>query len=195
MILLQQSLLSRLNQYYFPLQQSFLTFSQFFISIVSELAAKTKLVSPELASTAAYFVVSRLFTLPTIRTMSHWKVSSLPTFKVASLINITETESLKNDAFLLANAWQQNKQILEALQHYDIVMQKQEIKQSARQFCYLLGISLSLANEHYFSGITRCKETGSYFNASLIELGINEEELINMMSGIVSSTNVFCQLE
>ena len=194
-ILLQHSLLSRLNQSYFPIQQVLLNFCRIFVSIVAELAAKTKLISPELASTAAYFVVSRLFTLPTIRTMSHWQTSTLPTFKVASLINVKETKSLKNDAFLLANTWQQNKQILEVLQHYDLVMHRQESKRSARQFCYLLGLSLTLAQEHYFSATTRCKETTSYFKAGLLELGISQAESMDMMTNIVSTTNVFCQLE
>jgi hypothetical protein len=193
-ILLQQSLLSRLNQNYFPLQQSILNFSQFFVSTAGELAAKTRLISPELATTTAYFVVSRLFTLPTIRTLIHWPPPSIVSFRVATLMKIKETESLKSKGVLLARAWQQNKQILEALQHYDIVMQ-QQIKRSTQQFCYLLGISLTLANEHYFSGVNRCKETKSYLKAGLIELGISEEELINMMDNIVSSTNVFCQLE
>jgi hypothetical protein len=194
-ILLQHSLLSRINQHYFPIQQALLTFSQFFVFTVAELAAKTKLQSPELASTAAYFVVSRLFSLPTIRTMNHWETSTLPTFKVASLVNLKDTGSLKNGAFLLAKAWQQNNQILEALQHYDTVMLKQENKRSARQFCYLLGLSLTLTHEYYFSGTTRCNATTSYFKAGLNELGINKTELIHMMTDLVCSKNIFCSLE
>lgn len=194
-ILLQHSLLSRLNQEYFPLQQKLITFSQFFVFVVAELAVKTKLTSPELASTAAYFTVSRLFTLPAIRTMKHWKTSVHPTFKVASLVNVKATESLKNDAFLLANAWQQNKQILTALQHYDLVSQSNEKTRSPRQLCYLLGLSLTLAQEHYFSETSRDKETNSYFKAGLIELGINQAELMNWVTDVVVNKSVFCQLE
>jgi hypothetical protein len=194
-ILLQHSLLSRLNQQYFPLQQAILTFAQFFVFIVAELAVKTKVVPPELASTAAYFVMSRLFTLPSIRTQTVWQTFTLPSFKVASLVKVKETENLKNDAFLLANAWHQNKQVLDVLQHYDIVMQNQENKRPSRQFCYLLGLSLTLAHEHYFSGTTRCKETTSYFKAGLGELNISQTELMGMMTDIVSSKNIFCQLE
>jgi hypothetical protein len=194
-ILLQQSLLSRLNQHYFPLQQTLLNFSHFFVLIVGALAAKTKLVSPELACTPALFMVSRLFTLPKIRTMSHWKTSTGPTFKVTSLVKVKETESLKSSAFLLAHAWHQNKQILEALQHYDVVMQNQDGNPTTRQFCFLLGISLSLAQENHFSGTTRCKETTSYFKTGLLELGISQEELKAMMTDIVSNSNVSCQLD
>jgi hypothetical protein len=194
-ILLQQSLLSRLNQHYFPLQQALLTFSHFFVLIVDKLAVKTKLVSPELASTTAYFIVSRLFTQPTIRNMNHWEVSTRPTFKVTSLVEMKEAESLKSGAFLLAKAWQQNKQILDSLQHYDIVMQKQGGPPSARQFCFLLGLSLSLAQENYFSGTTRCKETTSYFKAGLLELNISQVDLIDMMTDIALSSNISCPLK
>ena len=75
-ILLQHSLMSRLNQQYFPIQQRLLTFSQFFVFIAENLADETKLVSPELASTTANFVVSRLFTLPAIRNLDH--IGQLP---------------------------------------------------------------------------------------------------------------------
>jgi HD-like signal output (HDOD) protein len=194
-ILLQHSLLSRLNQQYFPLQQSLLTFSQFFVFIVGELATRTKLVSPELARTTAYFVVSRLFTLPSIRTLNHWQKSTGPTYKLASLIKIKETENLKNDGFLLAKTWQQNKQMLEVLLHYDVVMLKQQNKRSTSQYCYLIGLSLTLAQEHYFSGTSHCKDTEFYYKAGLIEIGLSQAEVMNMMTDIASSTNISCQLE
>jgi HD-like signal output (HDOD) protein len=194
-ILLQHSLLSRLNQQYFPLQRSLLTFSQFFVFIVGELATKTKLVSPELARTTAYFVVSRLFTLPSIRTLNNWERTTDPTFKLASLIKEKETENLKNDGFLLAKTWQQNKQMLEVLLHYDLVMLKQQNKRATNQYCYLIGLSLTLAQEHYFSGTTHCKETELYFKAGLTELGLIQADVMNMMTDITSSTNVFCPLE
>jgi HD-like signal output (HDOD) protein len=193
-ILLQQSLLSRLNQHYFPLQQTLLHFSQFFILIVDKLAVKTKLVSPEIASTTACFVMSRLFTLPVIRTMSHWEISTRPTYKVTSLVEVKD-DSLKNGAFLLANAWQQQKQILDALQHYDKVMVDPAGTPSARQLCFLLGLSVSLAQEHYFSGTARCKETASYFKAGLLELHISQVELMDMMTDIILSSNIACPLQ
>jgi HD-like signal output (HDOD) protein len=193
-ILLQHALLSRLNQQYFPVQQALLTFSQFFVFIVGELATRTKLISPELARTTAYFVVSRLFTLPKIRSLNHWETSTQSTFRVECLIKIKENNSLKNDGFLLANAWQQNKQMLEVLQQYDLVTQNQENKPAVRQFCFLLGISLTLAHEHYFTETTRCNETADYFNTGLIELGFSQAEVIKIMTDITSSTNVFCPL-
>ncbi|MEP3925711.1 MAG: HDOD domain-containing protein, partial [Gilvibacter sp.] len=72
-LLLEFSLLSRLNQQYFPLQPALLTFSEIFINIVSKLASNTKITTPELARTAAYFLISRLFTLPNFRTLNHWE--------------------------------------------------------------------------------------------------------------------------
>jgi hypothetical protein len=193
-ILLQHSLMSRLNQQYFPIQQRLVNFSQYFVFIARTLADETKLVSPELASTTANFVVSRLFTLPAVRTLIHWSTSTSPSFEVASLVKVKNTDSLKNDAFLLANAWQQNEQILDVLQHYDLIEQSKEIKYSTRQLCYLIGFGLILAQEHYFSETTRSKETALYFKAGLVELGINQAALIDMMNNIATRTNVYCEL-
>jgi hypothetical protein len=194
-ILLQHSLLTRLNQQYFPLQQRLISFSQFFVFATRELALKTKLVSPDLACTTAHFVVSRLFTLPSIRTLIHWPKHTIPTFKVASLIKTKETENLKNDAFLLASSWRQNKQILDVLQHYDVIKQSQITKRSTRQLCYVIGLGLILAQEDYFLEKSRCKETTSYIKDGLIELGISKAELTDLMFNITSSSNISCQLE
>lgn len=194
-ILLQHSLLSRLNQQYFPVQQKLLAFSQFFVSVVGELAVKTKLATPELASTAANFAVSRLFSLPAIRNLLLWTSPTSSTFKVTGLINVKDNERLKNDAYLLAKAWQQNTQVLDVLQHYDTVMQNQIKTHPSRQLCYLLGLGFTLAQEYYFSESTRCKETAAYCKAGLNELDINQAELNGIMTNLVSSTNVYCRLE
>jgi len=188
-------LLSRLNQQYFPLQQTLLTFSQFFVFIVGQLATITKLVSPELAHTTTYFVLSRLFTLPTIRALNHLEMSTGPKFRLASLIKIKETKNLKKDGFLLAKSWLQNKQTLEVLQHYDLVLPTQQKKNASSQYCYLVGLGLILARKHYFSDTTYCEETEHYFNAGLNELGLTQSKVVNMMTDITSSANVFCPLD
>jgi hypothetical protein len=193
-VLLQHSLMSRLNQQYFPLQQALLTFSQLLVFIIGELATATKLVSPELARTTAYFIVSRLFTLPTIRTLTHWGTSTDPTFKLASLIKVKESKNLKNDGFLLAKSWLQNKQSLEVLQQYDSVITKHMKKTATSQYCYLVGLSLILAQEHYFAETKRGEETERYYKAGLNELGLSQPKVINMMADIIASTNFFCQL-
>jgi hypothetical protein len=194
-ILLQHSLLSLLNQQYFPLQKKLLTFNQFFVSVAGQLAKRTKLVSPELVYSAANFLVSRLFTLTAIRTLVHWPQPKFTTFKVMDLIEIKENEYLKNGTVLLAKAWHQNNQILDALKHYDLILQNEEVARSTRQFCYLIGLSLAFAQEYYFSGTTHCKETAAYIKTGLIELGISQKELIGMMADITESTNVFCELD
>jgi hypothetical protein len=113
---------------------------------------------------------------------------------VASLVKLKATENIKNDALALANAWQQNKQILDTLQHYDLVMQKQENKGNLRQLSFLFGLSLTLAKEYYFTKTTRCNETTSYVNEGLIELGMSQAELTDMMTHIVTTKNIFCEL-
>ncbi|WP_299074167.1 HDOD domain-containing protein [uncultured Paraglaciecola sp.] len=191
-LLLQYSLLSQLNQSYFPLQHKLLQFSQFFTLIVSELASKTKEVSPELASTTAYFVVSRLFTLPSIRMLSHWEASTLPAFHVAGIVKTQQNKNLKSDAVLLAKAWLQSPLVIEVLQQYDQIVPKQLEKKSTRQFCNLIGLSLILAQEYYFSAPPFCNTTTAYFDAALKELDLKQDEVKRMMINIVTSNNLFC---
>jgi hypothetical protein len=193
-------LLSRLNQQYFPLQQTFLAFSHFFALIAGELAVKTNSISSELARTTAYFVISRLFTLSAIRTLPYKgisapiKVCKHPTFKVASIVAVKESESLKNGAFLLANAWQQNKQVLKVLQHYDLALSDPPSKPSTRQFCYLLGLSLCMSQEYYFLKTEHSKETSSYIKTALGELNMSQAELNNLINDIISNSNVISPL-
>ena len=96
--------------------------------------------------------------------------------------------------FYLRTHWQQNEQILVVLQHYDLIGKNTETTNSTRQFCFLIGFGLILAQEHYFSETTRSKETTLYFKAGLVELGINQAALIDMMNNIATRTNVYCEL-
>ncbi|MBU3003602.1 hypothetical protein [Paraglaciecola arctica] len=194
-LLLQFSLLSRLNQQYFPLQPALLTFSQFFINIVSELAINTKITTPELARTTAYFLISRLFTLPNIRTLYHWETSAAPKFSLASLVNVKAIEDLKNSGYLLAKSWQQNESMLEVLVNYDLVLKDRHKKPVTNQYCYLLGSSLILAQNYYFNDTSQCEETDCYLKNGLSELGLNQAKLSNIMTKVVSNSHVFCHFD
>lgn len=193
-LLLQYSLVSRLNQHYFPLQQTFLAFSQLFVFVTAELAAKTKLLTPEVASTTAYFLVSRLFTLPSLKTCLRWEVSHQEAYKVESLAKAKGANTLKQGGILLAQAWQQNKLILQALQHYDAPELNLNNKQSIAQFCYLLGLSLTKAKENYFTNRLTCSQTNGYVETALMELGIDKQALADVDQKVASNAHIFTPL-
>lgn len=115
-------------------------------------------------------------------------------FKLASLIKLKGASNLKNDGSLLAKSWLLDKQSLQVLQHYDSINNEKNNRSTSRQFCYLLGVGLILAQEHYFSGTKRCKETEQYYNVGLSELSISQSKVTNMMIEITAGTNVFCHL-
>ena len=193
--LLQHSLLSRLNQNYFPLQQKLLNFSQLFAFIASELASRTKLTSPETASTSAYFIVSRLFTLPSIRSLSHWELAQEAGFKIASVIKVSGTDSLNQDGLLLAKAWQQNEQILAVLKNRESILAPPKIDEPIQTLCFLMGVSLILAQQNYFAETPNCDETDTYFDKALIALKISRLELSKLINEILASTKVYSELE
>ncbi|AGH43766.1 hypothetical protein C427_1657 [Paraglaciecola psychrophila 170] len=72
------------------------------------------------------------------------------------------------------------------MQHYDLVMQKQENKGNARQLSFLFGLNLTLAKEYYLAKTTRCNETTSYVNTGLTELGLSQAEFTDIMTNIVT---------
>jgi hypothetical protein len=193
-LLLQHCLVSRLNQQYFALQQSFLTFSQLFVFIAGELAVRTQAASQEVARSTGYFVVSRLFTLPALRTLTHWNITKQRTFEVASLVKGSARLSLKKDAVLLANAWHQNKSLIAVLQHYDLPPKISVNKSVSPHFCYLIGLSLVIATEAYFTGIKRDVETIEYVKNALLALELQEFDLQELLIEAVNKTGVFCPL-
>jgi hypothetical protein len=192
--LLQYSLASRLNQQYFPLQQTFLKFNQILGIIAQELAIKTQTVSPHIASTAAGFLLSRLFTLPILRTKQVWETNSLHRYNVDSLVKKAQVGNVKKNAVLLAKAWQQNKNIIDSLERYTDTSPPPNSKLIVEQLSYLLGVSFSMAYEVYFANIEPCSNTNIYQISALKMLGISQQQWSEVKSTLPSKTAVFCQL-
>lgn len=175
-LLLEHSLLLRLNQEYFPLQKQLLIFSGLYASIASEIANKNKSLSAETLSSTAYFVLSRLFTIPQLKTQLKWQTGTSKHFEIASLIQVKGKETLKDGAVVLAKAWQQNSQILDVLKYYDSADLIQN-KKIVRQLAYVLGLSLIIAKDIYFQPQEKCNDTQNYIKSALAELGLQAQDL------------------
>lgn len=193
-LFLQHSLLSRLNQHYFPLQHAFLAFSQLFVFMVEEIAIKTKSQSVDMVKTAGYFLLSRLFTLPSLRAQQTWKTKIDFEYQADSLIKHSKTANLKQDAILLAQAWQQNTAIIELLQRYDQADDELDIKDSQRANCYLLGACLIMAKQSYFAQTNQCEKTHNYLKKALTELHIDQTEWTELQTSLAIKAKLTCQL-
>lgn len=191
-VLLEHSLLSRLSQEYFPLQKRIMIFSELYALIAAELATKTRFISNEQAKTTAYFVISRLYTLPTIRTLHNWPINNKDHFKLENLFMIKGANTLKDGAVILAKAWQQDNIIQATLSHCDLPFS--EIKTQPKlttQFALLLGLGLIRAKQLYFPEFYTCQATKNYINSALQALSLTDIEL-NTAILTASTKFTFC---
>ncbi|MEP0356606.1 HDOD domain-containing protein [Paraglaciecola sp.] len=192
-LLLQYSLITRLNQQHFPLQQSFLNFSQLMANTANELAALAKLESPEMVKSLAYFALSRLYTMPTFRLLTQWNVERRETFKLDNLISNKGNKKLQEDAVLLAKSWQQPSQSVHCLQSWGFETNKSSSLQS-NKISHILGLSLLMARELYFSDEDSDDATNEYrINAYRI-LEVTEDAMIKCRENILRNNEVTCQI-
>ncbi|MCF2948419.1 hypothetical protein L0668_09900 [Paraglaciecola aquimarina] len=189
-LLLEHSLLSRLNQEYFPLQKQLIVFSSFYAAIASELASHCKLMTIELVSSTSYFVLSRLFTLPQLKTQINWQISPKRYFELANLINVKANDTLKNGAIVLAQAWQQNNAIMRALKSYDSVeVLNNQTKNN--QLGFMLGLSLIKAQEVYFDIQINCQDTQKYLDSAVNALNITELEMTQITQTAIDKSVIY----
>lgn len=193
-LLLEHSLLQRLNQEYFPLQKQLLIFSGLYASVASEIANKNKSLSAETLSSTAYFVLSRLFTLPQLKTQLKWQTGTNKHFEIASLLQIKGKETLKDGAVLLAKAWQQNSQILDVLNNYESpdFLKNKKVE---RQLGYVLGLSLIIAKDIYFQPQEKCNDTQNYIKSALAELGLQAQDLAILGQHAISNSVAYSAMK
>ncbi|MFT5675092.1 MAG: hypothetical protein ACI808_001021 [Paraglaciecola sp.] len=179
-ILMQQSLLSRLNQHYFPLQLQFVNFTQLRGQIASTLAKESGLNTPEQACSLAYFANTGLFTLPSLKVLKQWQPKPNRLFDINHLVAIRGGELLHKHAVTLANAWQQSSNDVLALRDHSNMPEKKVRGRPGEKLAALLGLSLLSARQLYFSENVLCDESQSYVENALILLNVSVETLANI---------------
>ncbi|MFT4940621.1 MAG: hypothetical protein ACI88A_003678 [Paraglaciecola sp.] len=179
-ILMQQSLLSRLNQHYFPLQLQFTNFTQLRGQIASALAKESGLSTPEQACSLAYFANTGLFTLPTLKVLKKWQPKPKRLFDINHLVAIRGGELLHKHAITLAEAWQQSSIEVFALHNHSTIADKKFRGRPGEKLAALLGLSLLSARQFYFAEHDLCDESQSYVENALTTLNISAQTLANL---------------
>ncbi|MDU0356097.1 hypothetical protein RS130_21350 [Paraglaciecola aquimarina] len=196
-VLLENALLLKLNQEYFPLQQRLLIFTQLSASIAQFLASKSNRQSPILASKSMHFLLSGLFTSVTIKTLNSWPLGTAQALKLSNLIAVPHKQDLKKISLLLAQTWQQNQSILTDLDEYDLANLSTE-KQTIQPTSYLLGLSLVIAKKAYFSQSIDSVETKNYIDLALKSLDLAPkilEEAANTCLCLTAAYSPLCHTE
>ncbi|MFT2091627.1 HDOD domain-containing protein [Paraglaciecola sp. 2405UD69-4] len=190
-LLQQYSLIARLNQEYFPLQKSFLSFSQLMANIAGELAFLAKISTSEMAKSLCYFALSRLFSMPSFRLLTEWKLSKEKAFKLDSLINNSESQTLHKDALLLAKSWQLSRQSLSSLEKLGNIP---IVSSEPEKLGYLLGLSLVIAREIYFSDFCDDIATVKFRDKSHSILKISNQDIQQIKDRVITSSEITTQL-
>ncbi|MBJ2135396.1 histidine kinase [Paraglaciecola chathamensis] len=177
-IIMQQALLSRLNQHYFPLQHAFINFVQLRGHIASCIAKAADIGVPEQACTLSYFASVGLFIHTQLKIQTQWRKVDTNIYDIASLIRCVKPEQLRIHSVSMAEAWQQPRHEIVALKHYHEAHYLDENKPNASvKLAAILGLSLIIARELYFNTSPLCVQSQQYWQSASKVLKITEQEL------------------
>ena len=179
-ILMQQSLLSRLNQHYFPLQSQFIQFIQLRGHIAGCIAKEVSLSTQEQVCALTYFATAGLFTHPALKIQRHWITSPKRLFDVNQLVDMKANEQLQKHAVILAEAWQQSSEYVMALRNQHLTPEQMTKHKISASLAMILGLSLVLARQLYFGERSTCNETEQYTNSAAKRLNLPRKVLDNI---------------
>lgn len=162
-ILMQQALLQRLNQHYYPLQENFIQFTKLRSHLATNLAHLNGNILPEEASSLATFSCAGLFTLPALKSCKNWRIYSDNQFDIRQLVNVRGHQLLSAHAIKLAEAWQQDRQQIEVLRHQHSLPSDMQGNMYKQRMASILGLSLMLARQLFFDEQIQGENSQAYF--------------------------------
>jgi hypothetical protein len=191
--LLQHSLLSRLTQESFPLQKKLLNFTQLFCFIADALAKICGENSSNLASTIGLFSLSYYFISPTIRTCIDWQTGSDEFYKISRLFKIKQTEQASQFPVKLAQAWQQNHQVIKTLQQLLAAEPFQEkAPHTAMDLVKIIGLALVATRKIYFGEEQMCEKTKKFEHLTLLQLAIESNHYHILIEDMALKNQIYC---
>lgn len=194
-IIMQQALLSRINQHYFPLQHHFINFTQLRGYLASCLAKECDLGLPEQACTLAYFASSGLFTHPALKIQSKWVRGETQIFDISQLVVCQRAEQLGLQAVALAEAWHQPSHEIVALRTHNHMPQPQTSKGSSAKLAALLGMSLLMARQVFFAEPQLCKQGQQYAKDALLLLDLKPQKIETIKDQSVAYCHVYSPID
>ncbi len=193
-MLIQQALLLRLNQSYFPLQQEFIQFTRLRAKISELLSAFATTVTVEQAATLTCFACSGLFTQPGPKGRRHWQLKQTNQQDIRSLFLFANADNLHHHSMTLAKAWQQSKYMINGLQFHFLFPEAMATKKSSKELAIILGLSLIRARQVYFNEPILCEETRTYLNQGLAYLKISASDFNALGEQALTLSHCYCAL-
>lgn len=192
-ILIQQSLLLRLNQNYFPLQEQLIQFTRLRCAIAKSLCPKDG-VFAENAATLACFANTGLFTCAVLKNLIHWRPNKSRRFCITSLFEAKMAKQLFENPITLAKAWQQKPIDIRVLRFCNTLPESITASREIQKLSSILGLSLVLSRAVFFTEDNDCIETKNYVRQALKILSIDQNEVQGIQQQCAIDSHVYCSL-
>lgn len=191
-VLTQHALLTRLNQHYFPLQDSLYQFLKLWSLIAGILAENHKSLLAEEVSNWVYFSFSGLFTNIELKSKTRWQLRTSQVRDQSCLANIKQASQLNSHAQRLAQCWLQDIELKDALK--ELQLKRQLPASAARSKAHLvIQISMHLAVHYYFDG-----GEAPFYDEFLLQLcrefGLSNEYLGTINQQVLERTHTYCPI-
>lgn len=175
-LLIEQALLLRLNQSYFPLQQDFTQFTRLASQVAFNLAATNNDITPEQASNLVCFACSGLFTQQSLKTRIKWTIDDQHAYRIDQLFTFRQSDNLVKHAITLCQTWQQPTLFIRAIEHHQQMPQDNTQKPMTKILSAILGLSICGARAAFFAPNSDCESTKRYQKEGLALLKISESD-------------------
>lgn len=194
-LIVQQALLLRLNQNFFPLQEQFIQFTKLRAQVAANLISCISPLFEQQAYTLACFASSGLFTIAQLKSKKQWKTNPSRMFDITHLLETQQQERLYQNAISLAQAWQQTPDMIFALHYHNRnLADMPSNNRMGKNLAVIMGLSLIIAREIYFVNESHCSLTNKYLQDAIEHLNLSSTDLEDIKQQSVALSHVVCPL-
>ncbi|ALS97742.1 HDOD domain-containing protein [Lacimicrobium alkaliphilum] len=176
-ILVQQALLNRLNQQYFPLQQHALQFCVLLGHVLEALGDRQSKLQTESLVTLGYFFCSGLFINAAFKRRVRLPARAEELFSLDQLFSLPASVSCTQQSLTLARAWQQEKSSLDAIRCHHQLPSESELKGMAKTLATMLGVGLMMSRQIYFGDQPTQGRNSIYLQQAMQVLQLQPDEM------------------
>lgn len=190
-ILVQQALLNRLNQQYFPLQQHILQFCVLLGHVLEALADRQSKLQTESVVTLGYFFCSGLFISAGLKRRVRLPSRAEEQFSLDKLFALPAGVSCTLQSLRLTRAWQQEKSSMDAIRCHHQFPAESELKGLAKTLAAMLGIGLMISRRIYFAAQPAQGRNSIYQQQAMQLLQLQPEDMQQVMTQALEKSQCY----
>ncbi|MDF2179644.1 hypothetical protein P2G88_15445 [Aliiglaciecola sp. CAU 1673] len=190
-IMIQQALLNRLNQHYFPLQENLLQFTELLAQCMECLGKVIGHSAPQSMRTLGYFACSALFTHQSLKSQIKLPARGSSGFDINQLLYFRDSQNMQSLAVKLATAWQQDKVLVGALRWHNRLPEDMDCSKKQKVSACLLGLGLIMASRAYWGTESASIQSDEYKRQALAQLYLTDTQLTQLLWEAIDATHCF----